>query len=79
MKNQEICVIYNTFKRGNQLISKIDNVAFKDVDKAIEYIESKLTEEEILKNRKAKNRNLQDWFEFSSKDYIYYIKIITLE
>ncbi len=78
MKKEKIYVIYNVFLKTGE-ISAIDNVAFRDVEKAVEYIESKLTEQEILKNRKAKQRNLQNNYEFISKDYIYYWKEITLE
>lgn len=75
---KEIYVIYNKSKNDNSLISGVDNIAFKEKEKAIEYIEGKLNAEEIEKNRKAKERNLQSWFEFFSKDYIYYIKVVDL-
>lgn len=75
---KEIFVIYNSFIGENTLISNVDNIAFTDKEKAIEYIEKKLNAEEIEKNRKAKERNLQSWFEFFSKDYIYYIKVVDL-
>lgn len=78
MGNQKIYVVYNLYLKTGE-ISAIDNVAFRDVEKAVEYIESKLTEKEILNNRKAKQRNLQSNYEFISKDYIYYWKEITLE
>nr|DAG70229.1 MAG TPA: hypothetical protein [Caudoviricetes sp.] len=78
MKKEKIYVIYNLYLKTGT-ISAIDNVAFRDVEKAVEYIESKLTEQEILNNRKAKQRNLQSNYEFISKDYIYYWKEITLE
>ena len=73
---KDIFLIYNIFlKTGTQTI---DNVSFTNKDKAIEYIESKLTKEEILKTRNAKNRNLISWYEFLSKDYNYYIKVVSL-
>lgn len=78
MGKEKIYVIYNLYLKTGE-ISAIDNVAFRDVEKAVEYIESKLTEKEILNNRKAKQRNLQSNYEFISKDYIYYWKEITLE
>ncbi len=78
MKKEKIYVIYNLYLKTGT-ISAVDNVAFRDVEKAVEYIESKLTEQEILNNRKAKQRNLQYDYEFTSKDYIYYWKEITLE
>lgn len=78
MEKEKIYVIYNLYLKTGE-ISAIDNVAFRDVEKAVEYIESKLTEKEILNNRKAKQRNLQSNYEFISKDYIYYWKEITLE
>lgn len=78
MEKEKIYVIYNLYLKTGE-ISAIDNVAFRDVEKAVEYIESKLTEKEISNNRKAKQRNLQSNYEFISKDYIYYWKEITLE
>lgn len=75
---KEIFVIYNSFIGDTTLISNVDNIAFTDKEKAIEYIESKLSKEEIEKNRKAKERNLQNWYEFFSKNYIYYIKVVDL-
>lgn len=78
MGKEKIYVIYNLYLKTGE-ISAIDNVAFRDVEKAVEYIESKLTEKEIVNNRKAKQRNLQSNYEFISKDYIYYWKEITLE
>lgn len=75
MKKQ-IFVIYNTFKKTETIT--IDNVAFKEKEKAIEYIESKLNAEELEHNRKMQNRNLRNWYEFFSKDYIYEIKVIDL-
>ena len=73
---EEIYVIYDYFKETGDY--GLDNVAFRDKDKAIEYIESKLNKEEIEKNRNAKKRNIQKWYEFFSKRVIYYIKVVDL-
>lgn len=75
---KEIYVIYNHRKGSTQLINAIDNIAFTSKEKAIEYIENKLTKEEIEKNRAVKRRNLASWFEFASKDIIYDIKVVDL-
>ena len=76
--NKEIYVIYNHRKGSTQMINAVDNVAFTDKEKAIAYIESKLTKEEIEKNRVVKRRNLASWYEFASKDIIYDIKVVSL-
>ena len=56
----------------------VSSTCYKEMEDAIEFCESRLTEEEKLKNRNAKKRNLQNWYEFFSKDYIYEIKILNL-
>lgn len=73
----EIYNIYCYFYKTKDFA--LDNIAFKDKDKAIKYIESKLTKEEIEKNRKAKDRNLMCWYEFVSKDICYNIKVVNLK
>ena len=72
MKKEKIYVIYDYFYKTED--TAIDSLAFKDREKAIEYVESKLTQEEIEYNKKAKNRKLMCQFEFVSKDICYHIK-----
>lgn len=74
---QEIYAVYCYFYKTKDFT--LDSVAFKDRESAIQYIESKLTTEEIEKNRKAKNRNLMSWYEFTSKDICYNIKVLDLK
>ena len=76
MKKEKIYVIYDYFYKTED--TAIDSLAFKDREKAIEYVESKLTQEEIEYNKKAKNRKLMCWFEFVSKDICYHIKEVDL-
>ena len=76
MKKEKIYVIYDYFYKTED--TAIDSLAFKDKEKAIEYIENKLTQEEIEYNKKAKNRELMCWFEFVSKDICYHIKEVDL-
>ena len=76
MKKEKIYVIYDYFYKTED--TAIDSLAFKDKEKAIEYVESKLTQEEIEYNKKAKNRKFMCWFEFVSKDICYHIKEVDL-
>lgn len=76
MKKEKIYVIYDYFYKTKD--TAIDSLAFKDREKAIEYVESKLTQEEIEYNKKVKNRKLMCWFEFVSKDICYNIKEVDL-
>lgn len=57
----------------------VSSTSYKTKEQAVKFCESRLTEEEKLKNKNAKKRNLQNWYEFFSKDYIYEIKILNLE
>lgn len=77
MENSKIYIVYNLYLPTNE--TTVDNVAFTSIEKATDYIESKMTETEILKNRKAKNRKLQSEYEFITEKTIYYWKEITLE
>ena len=76
MKKEKIYVIYNIFKKTNTI--SIDNISFRDMEKAIEYCESKMNSEELEHRQKMLNRKLINWFEFFTKNYIYYIKEIDL-
>lgn len=76
MKKEKIYVIYNYFYRTED--TALSSLAFKDKEKAIEYVESKLTKEEIEYNKKAKNRQLMCWYEFVSKNICYNIKEVDL-
>lgn len=76
MKKEKIYVIYNYFYRTED--TALSSLAFKDREKAIEYVESKLTKEEIEYNKKAKNRQLMCWYEFVSKNICYNIKEVDL-
>lgn len=77
MEKTKIYVVYNLYMPTNEI--KIDNVAFTDIEKATDYIESKMTEKEVLNNRKAKDRKLQHQYEFITDNTIYYWKEIALE
>ena len=48
------------------------------MDKAIEYCQSKLTEEENRKTEDLKKRNIISWYEFIGRGYLYEIKEIDL-
>ena len=76
MKKEKIYVIYNYFYRTED--TALSSLAFKDREKAIEYVESKLTKEEIEYNKTAKNRQLMCWYEFVSKNICYNIKEVDL-
>ena len=76
MKKEKIYIIYNIFKKTNTI--SIDNISFRDMEKAIEYCESKMNSEELEHRQKMLNRKLINWFEFFTKNYIYYIKEIDL-
>ncbi len=78
MKKEKIYIIKNLYRRINNAQWNIDNISFRDMDKAIEYCNSKLTEEEKEKMENIKKRKLANWYEFFSKDYIYEIKEIDL-
>lgn len=80
MGNQKIYVVYNKSLIGKNWEVGVDNVAFTTIEKAENYIESKLTETEILKNRNAKKRNMQYEYEFlTDRNINYYWKVVTLE
>lgn len=76
MKKEKIYIVKVFFKSLKEW--GVDNISFKDMDKAIEYCNSKLTEEEQLKRENQLKRNLISWYEFYSKNYIYEIKEIDL-
>ena len=76
MKKEKIYVIYGYFCKTKD--TAIDSIAFKDKEKAIEYVESKLTKEEIEYNKKVKNRKFIYWYEFVSKNICYNIKEVDL-
>jgi hypothetical protein len=78
MEKEKIYVVKNIFKRLATEGWHIDNISFRDMDKAIAYCESKMTEEEKAMREKALRRKLINWYEFFTKDYIYEIKVIDL-
>lgn len=74
-----IYCIYNVYNGISNEYTKVDNIAFKDIEKAKEYCLSKLTEKEKEYCLKAQARNLLYWYEYPSKSYNYYIKVVTLK
>lgn len=76
MGKEKIYIIYNIFRTTDEV--SIDNISFRDMEKAIEYCESKMNSEELKHRQNMLNRNLINWFEFFTKNYIYYIKEIDL-
>lgn len=76
MKKEDIYIIKNCFLKTGEW--NTDNIAFRDMDKAIEYCESKLNSEELEEHNKQLRRNLISWYEFSSKNYLYEIKVVNL-
>lgn len=72
-------VISNNTKIKDFTSIGVSQECYKTKEQAIEFCESRLTEQEILKNRNAKRRNLQSWYEFFGKDTIYEIKILNLK
>ena len=75
----EIYVVISRYKGRTDFTSvKVSQECYKELEDAVNFCESRLTEEEILENKKAKNRNLKHWFEYDSKDYYYEIRILNL-
>ena len=75
-KKQHIYIVYNIFKRKNA--QSIDNIAFTNKDSAVEYCKSKMNIEELEQRTKMLDKNLINWYEFLTKNYIYYIKVVDL-
>ena len=71
---REIYVVVVTFKNGDKNIS---SECYDTKEKAIEFCESRLTEQELENVNKAKNRGLACWYEFWNKNYNYDIKVLT--
>lgn len=75
----EIYVIKNLYLGDASNGWNVDNVAFTEKSKAIEYIQSKMNEDEIKNTDNAQKRGLLSWYEFSTKRYMYEIKVVTLK
>ena len=59
--------------------SKINQTCYTTKDKAIDFIKSRLSQNEIIQNELAHKRNLQAWYEFLTKRYNYTIEVLEVE
>ncbi len=79
LKGTEIYVIESIYTKSNDFTSVgISTECYTDLEKAIEFCKSRMTKEEIEKYENAVKRNLQNRFEFYTKNYIYYIKFLRI-
>lgn len=58
---------------------KVSQECYKTKEDAIEFVESRLTPEEIERNKIVKKRLLKNWYEFDSKSHSYEIKVLNLK
>ena len=71
----KVYVVTSRFKKLNDFTSiGVSQECYTDIDKAIEFCESRLTESERDTRNKQLKRKLIEWYEFDSKDYEYRIK-----
>lgn len=76
----EIYIVISRFKKNDYFDSVgVSQECYIDMEKAIEFCESRLNAEELQKNRELKKRNLINWFEFDSKNYSYEIKVLNVK
>ena len=74
--NKEIYVVIVYSK--NNTWTNVSQECYDTKEKAIEFVESRLTSEDIERHNKQLKRGLIYWYEYSSKNYIYEIKILSL-
>ena len=48
------------------------------MEDAVKYCQDKMNIEELEHRQKMLNRKLINWYEFFTKNYIYYIKVVDL-
>lgn len=75
---KNIYIVVCNYLRDSQSV-KVNQDCYTTKEKAIDFINSRLNEEEKQKNENAKNRNLLKWYEFYSKNYYYTIQILGVE
>ena len=57
----------------------VSQECYKDIEKAIEFCRGRLNKEELEKHDKLIKKNMIQWYEFDSKDYVYEIKVLSLK
>lgn len=57
----------------------VSQECYVDMEKAIEFCESKLNKIELEENRKNKINGKLNWFEFIGNDYTYEIKVLNVK
>lgn len=72
---KKVYIVTSRFtKREDWTAITIDSRAFYSRYEATLYCQSKLNEEELAHQLKMQKRNLRNWYEFYSKDYVYEIE-----
>lgn len=83
MENLKLKEIYVVICKNNKIQDwtgiGVSQECYVDMEKAIEFCESKLNKIELEKNRKMQKRKLLNWFEFIGNDYTYEIKVLNVK
>ncbi|MBQ5618442.1 MAG: hypothetical protein IIU93_04770 [Alistipes sp.] len=74
-KDIYVVIVTSRIINGNYNISQ---ECYDTQEKAIKFIESKLTKEELDLHNKQLKRNLISWYEYTSKNNYYEIKVLSL-
>lgn len=74
--NKEIYIVIVYSKNNNW--TNVSQECYDTKEKAIEFVESRLTNEDIERHNKQLKRGLISWYEYSNKNDIYEIKILSL-
>lgn len=74
MKNKCYVITSRFTKLDYWTAVAVDSRVFYSRDEAIMYCQDKLNKEELERNLKMQKRNLINWYEFQSKNYVYEIK-----
>lgn len=64
--------------RNNYFSHNVSQICYDTKEKAIEFVKSRLTSEELELHNKQVKRGLIEWYEFTSQNYWYEIKVLSL-
>lgn len=75
--------IFIVISKSNRILDftgvAVNQECFKNKEDAIKFCESRLTPEELERDRLAKKRLLKNWYDFDSQSHSYHIKILNLK
>ena len=78
MKNEIFIVITKNKNLQDFTSVNVSQECYSNKEEAINFCKSRMNAEELEKYQKALDRGLISWFEFDTKNYVYYIKVLSL-